>query len=121
MTRKNKAIRKRKPFQRRGAFFVYILECSDGSFYTGYTSDLEKRVALHNKGAGSKYVKTRLPAELVYKKKYQFYKFAVREERRIKSLSRSQKKQLLDISVESIRKVKRSTGQKGKRSKLGRT
>lgn len=95
MKRKQKAIRKRKPFQRRGSFFVYILECSDGSYYTGYTNDLENRVALHNKGGGSKYVKTRLPAELVYNKKYQLYKLAVREERRIKTLTRKQKQQLI--------------------------
>ncbi len=95
MKRKKKAIRKRKPFQRRGSFFVYILECSDGSFYTGYTNNLPKRVKLHNKGGGSKYVKTRLPAELIYSRKYQFYKTAILEERRIKTLTRKQKEQLI--------------------------
>lgn len=87
---------KRKPFRRRGSFYVYILVCSDGSFYTGYTNDLHKRVALHNRGGGSKFVKSRLPAELIYFRKYPFYKLAVTEERRIKSLSRKQKERLVD-------------------------
>ena len=47
-------------------FYTYILECSDGSFYTGYTNDLERRVRVHNMGKGAKYTKARLPCRLVY-------------------------------------------------------
>ena len=86
---------RRKTIQRRGQFFVYILECSDGSYYTGYTNHLQKRVALHNKGGGSKYVKTRLPATLVFFKSYKYYKLAIVEERRIKTLTRKQKEILV--------------------------
>ncbi len=86
---------KRKQIKRRSQFHVYILECSDGSYYTGYTSDLEKRVVLHNKGGGSKYVKTRLPAKLVYSKLYKYYKLAILEERRIKLLTRKQKEKIV--------------------------
>ncbi|HSW53871.1 MAG TPA: GIY-YIG nuclease family protein [Ignavibacteriaceae bacterium] len=46
--------------------FTYILECADGSFYTGSTKDLEKRLREHNNGIGANYTKSRLPVELVY-------------------------------------------------------
>ena len=95
MKHKTPAIRRRKPIKRRSRFFVYILKCSDASFYTGYTSDLEKRVLLHNNGGGSKYVKTRLPAKLVFFKSYRYYKLAILEERRIKTLTRKQKEKLV--------------------------
>lgn len=47
-------------------FYTYILECSDGSFYTGYTNDLDRRVRVHNMGKGAKYTRARLPCRLVY-------------------------------------------------------
>ena len=103
MKQKILAIRKRKPIQRRSQFFVYILQCSDASFYTGYTNDLEKRVLLHNKGGGSKYVKTRLPAKLVFFKTYKYYKLALLEERRIKTLTRKQKERLVCLREASLR------------------
>jgi putative endonuclease len=90
-----KKIVKPRTFFRRGQFHVYILECCDGSFYTGYTNDLTKRVALHNKGGGSKYVKARLPARLVYCKPYKYYKLAILEERRLKTLTRVQKERIV--------------------------
>ena len=109
MKRKIPAIRKRKPIQRRSQFFVYILECSDGSFYTGYTNHLQKRVVLHNKGGGSKYVKTRLPAKLVFSKFYKYFKLAILEERRIKTLTRKQKEGLVcSQDKRSLRKGKKS-------------
>lgn len=88
---------KRKSLQRRGSYHVYILECADGTYYTGYTNDLSKRVALHNKGGGSKYVKTRLPAELIFSKPYKYFKLAILEERRIKTLTRAQKEKLVGV------------------------
>ena len=51
--------------------YVYILRCADGSLYTGWTNDLEKRVKTHNAGKGAKYTKTRLPVELVYYEEYE--------------------------------------------------
>ena len=47
-------------------FYTYILECSDGSLYTGYTNDLDRRVRVHNMGKGAKYTRARLPCRLVY-------------------------------------------------------
>jgi putative endonuclease len=84
-----------RKIMRHGTFSVYILECSDGTFYTGYTKDLKARLKLHNSGRGSKYVRSRRPARLGYAKKFRYYKLAVTEERRIKSLSRATKEALV--------------------------
>ena len=50
--------------------FTYIVKCSDGSLYTGWTNDLDKRLKAHNSGRGAKYTKTRRPVELVYYEKF---------------------------------------------------
>ena len=47
-------------------YYVYLLRCSDGSLYTGYTDDVERRLAVHQSGKGAKYTRSRLPVELVY-------------------------------------------------------
>lgn len=86
---------KRKKFKRSGNFFVYILECQDGTYYTGYTPDLEKRIELHNKGKGAKYTRDRRPVELAWSKEYKYFKLAFLEEKRIKSLRRWQKEELI--------------------------
>ena len=49
----------RRKFQRRGSFYVYIVECCDGTYYTGYTPDLDNRLKLHNNGKGAKYTSDR--------------------------------------------------------------
>jgi putative endonuclease len=92
---KSKAKRSRKAFTRKGRFFVYIVQCGDGTYYTGYTKDLENRIALHKSGKGAKYVKYKLPAELVYAKEYRYYKLAITEEKRVKTLTREQKSELV--------------------------
>ena len=76
-------------------FFVYILKCKDGTFYTGYTNDLKKRIGLHNTGKGAKYVKGRGPAKLVYAKEYVFRKHAMKIERKIKAMTRKRKIKLI--------------------------
>jgi putative endonuclease len=80
---------------RIGKYWVYILRCNDGTFYTGYTSNLENRVALHNSGKGAKYVRNKLPAVLVYAKEYRYYKSALNGEIRIKTLPRLKKEKLV--------------------------
>ena len=72
-------------------YFVYILKCSDGSFYTGITNDLEKRIATHRSGKGSKYIRAHLPVEIVYREKLQTKSDALKREREIKSWSREKK------------------------------
>ncbi|PIW58527.1 MAG: hypothetical protein COW13_05070 [Candidatus Omnitrophica bacterium CG12_big_fil_rev_8_21_14_0_65_50_5] len=78
----------------RGPYCVYIVQCADGTYYTGYTNDLAGRLALHNSGRGAKYVRSRLPVALVYTKQYRYHKKALQAERDIKKLTRSQKEKL---------------------------
>ena len=87
--------RKRKKFNRSGKFWVYILECSDQTYYTGYTPDLEKRIELHNKGKGAKYTRDRRPVELIWSKEYWQFKSAFKLEKIIKQLTRLQKEALV--------------------------
>ena len=75
--------------------FTYIVKCSDGSLYTGWTNDLDKRLKAHNSGRGAKYTKTRRPVELVYYEKFLTEQEAMSREARIKQLSRSQKLELI--------------------------
>ena len=76
--------------------FTYILKCADGSYYTGWTTDLEKRVSKHNSGNGAKYTRCRLPVELVYYERYEDKSTAMKREYQIKQLSRSQKEALIN-------------------------
>ena len=71
--------------------YAYILECSDGTLYTGYTNNLEKRVATHNSGKGAKYTRSRLPVRLVYFEEFETKSEAQRREYEIKHLTRAQK------------------------------
>ena len=75
--------------------YTYIIKCSDGSLYTGWTNDLEKRVAAHNEGKGAKYTKSRRPVELVYYEKFQTKEEAMHREWEIKQMSRVQKQKLV--------------------------
>ena len=71
--------------------YVYILECSDGSLYTGWTTDIDARVATHNSGKGAKYTRARLPVKLVYLEEFGDKQTAQAREREIKKLSREDK------------------------------
>ena len=71
---------------------MYILECSDGTYYTGYTNDLGKRVKRHNDGLASKYTRARLPVKVVWKKACKNKRFAMRTEKVMKGLKREDKK-----------------------------
>lgn len=80
-------------------FYVYILLCCDGSFYTGYTKDLELRVHLHQIGRGARYTKTHKPQCLVYFEEYVSRSLAMKREREIKKLSHQQKQVLVDSKI----------------------
>ncbi len=75
--------------------YTYILRCSDGTYYTGWTNDLEKRLAAHNSKRGAKYTKARLPVELVYYEKFEDKTDAQKREYAIKKLTRAQKEMLI--------------------------
>ncbi len=71
--------------------FVYILRCADDSFYTGWTTDPEKRLKAHQSGKGSKYTRSRLPVEMVYLECFPDKTAALRREAAIKKMSRNEK------------------------------
>lgn len=75
--------------------YTYILRCKDGTLYTGWTNDLEKRVATHSAGKGGKYTRARLPIELVYFEAHETKQDAMRREWAIKQLSREEKLALI--------------------------
>ncbi|SDK98040.1 GIY-YIG nuclease family protein [Natronorubrum texcoconense] len=76
---------------------VYVLECADGSLYTGYTTDLERRVAEHAAGEGAKYTRGRTPVELQYHECYDSKSAAMSREYEIKQLSRRRKERLVGL------------------------
>jgi len=76
--------------------YVYILECSDGTLYTGWTTDIDRRICEHNEGIGSKYTRGRCPVKLKHLEKFETKKQAMKREYEIKKLSRKQKYDLIN-------------------------
>ena len=76
--------------------FVYILKCSDNTLYTGWTTDLRRRVKCHNSGKGAKYTRARLPVRLVYFEQLNDKSSALKREFEIKKLSRNKKLLLIE-------------------------
>lgn len=93
---------KRREFKREGKFWVYIVECADKTYYTGYTRDLEKRFKLHNSGNGARYLRGKNPVRLVYAKEYKYYKNAVRAEIDIKKRNRREKETMIKAGGKNI-------------------
>lgn len=77
-------------------YYVYILKCGDGSFYCGYTNDVEKRFEKHKSGKGAKYTRSHLPVELVYTEEFEDKSDALKREYSIKSMKRNQKEKLVE-------------------------
>jgi putative endonuclease len=78
------------------AGYCYILKCADGTFYTGWTTDPERRVSQHNKGIGAKYTSTRRPVELVYLETHPNRREAMKRELAIKKMKREQKSRVVE-------------------------
>lgn len=76
--------------------YVYVLECSDGSYYTGYTTDVDRRVAEHDAGDGAKYTRGRTPVELVHVEEFESRSAAMQREYEIKQHSRREKDRLVE-------------------------
>jgi putative endonuclease len=79
----------------RLSFFVYILQCVDGSYYTGYTKDLQERTRQHENGKGAKYTKAHKPQRIAYFERHQTRSQAMKREREIKKLSHQKKLELI--------------------------
>ena len=77
------------------AFYCYILECSDGTYYTGWSSDPERRLRAHNSGKGARYTRSRRPVRMVYMEEQPDKSSALKRERAIKALSRPKKMRLI--------------------------
>ena len=77
-----------------GLWYVYILECGDGSYYTGITTDVQARLATHIKGKGAKYTRGRGPLSIKYVETYENKSKALKREHIIKKLSKINKKEL---------------------------
>ena len=78
--------------------YTYIVKCSDGSLYTGWTNNLEKRIKDHNAGRGAKYTKARRTVVLVYKEEFPTKQEAMKREWEIKRLSRKEKLSMIENS-----------------------
>ena len=74
---------------------VYILECNDGTLYTGWTNDIDKRFKAHNDGEGAKYTKGRRPLKLVYLEELETKSEALKRENEIKKMTKDKKRQLI--------------------------
>ena len=97
--------------------YVYILKCSDGTYYTGYTTDPERRTQTHNSGKGAKYTRTRRPVELIYYEEFGTKEEAMSREWKIKHLTRAKKMKLIrsfDCPAIDIGEERAASGNKSK-------
>ena len=88
--------------------YIYVVECADKSFYTGYTTDIVRRIKLHNAKKGAKYTRARGPVTLVYFEEYETKSEATKAESSFKKLTRMQKEQYIfeNISKEKENKIR---------------
>lgn len=73
----------------------YVLECNDGSYYAGYTNDIERRLRVHNEGKGAKYTRAKLPVHCIYSETYETKREAMQAEYRFKQLKRDAKERYI--------------------------
>jgi putative endonuclease len=86
-------------------YWVYILKCSDGSYYTGTTSSLEKRVTEHQSGIFTGYTSSRLPVELVFSEPFDDVYYAISAERQIKGWTRTKKEALINRDFDLLKEL----------------
>ncbi|WP_127141187.1 GIY-YIG nuclease family protein [Flagellimonas marinaquae] len=91
--------------------YVYILECSDGSYYTGSTIDLDKRLKEHQDGRGANHTKKRLPVELLYVEEYLNIATAFEREKQIQGWSRAKKEALINGECNLLRNLSKCTNE----------
>ena len=80
--------------------YMYVVECRDGSYYTGYTTDVKRRLAVHNSGKGAKYTRARLPVKLIYVEGFASKEEAMSAESLLKRKKRPQKERFLSENQE---------------------
>jgi len=94
--------------------YMYILECADGSYYTGSTWDLEKRLWEHRNGLGANHTKKRLPIKLVYCEQFERIDDAFHREKQVQGWSRRKKQALIEANFDELVKFSRNYAQFGK-------
>ena len=77
-------------------YYTYILECSDGTYYCGYTNNVSDREKTHNEGKGAKYTKSRLPVKVIYSEEFSTKSEAMKREAEIKKMTRVMKEALIE-------------------------
>ena len=92
--------------------YMYILKCSDGSYYTGSTVDLERRLSQHQNGEGANYTKKRLPAELVYFEEYSSIADAFYREKQVQGWSKKKKEALINGEYEDLKHLAKKVWKK---------
>lgn len=81
------------------SYYVYLLKCSDGTLYCGYTDDLDKRVKIHNSGRGAKYTRGRIPVRAVHCEEFSDKSSALKREAEIKKMKRAEKEKLIADAI----------------------
>ena len=89
------------------AFHVYILRCSDGTFYVGHTTSVDERIAAHNAGEGPAYTRHRRPVELAHSESFDTSSAAVHRERQLKKWTRRKKEALINGDLEGLHNAAR--------------
>ena len=84
-------------------WYLYILRCGDGTFYTGITTDIERRLKMHQTGKGAKYTRSRLPVKLVYFEEHETKSEAMSREYAIKKMTRANKLKLIECNQKQIK------------------
>ena len=87
------------------SFYVYILRCADGSYYTGHTDNIERRLAEHDSGECKCYTATRLPIELLFSQEFTTRDEALSAERQIKGWSRKKKEAMMNNDWEEVSRL----------------
>ena len=86
-------------------YFVYIARCSDGTFYVGYTADIETREKVHNDARGARYTAMRRPVRIVYTEAFESLEAAVGRERQLKRWSRAKKDALISGDLQTLKRI----------------
>ena len=96
-----------------GLYYVYILKCSDDSYYIGYTENIEQRLLSHSKGRGARYTALRLPVVLVHSESYPSLSKARTREIQLKKWSHAKKLALIQTDLEALRVLSKRSASKG--------
>lgn len=96
-TETSEKAKNKKPESGKKSYYVYLLLCEDGSYYTGYTNNVASRLEIHKKGCGARYTRMRRPKRVVYVEEFRTRGAATRREHQIKALSHREKHDLVSV------------------------